>query len=76
DKAAEILKASSHPNHGFVMTRDKAILFHPAGNAYLMYSHRGRSLVALYDPIVPTQQRAEHICQFRDLCDVHHARPV
>lgn len=59
-----------------VLTGDKAILFHPAGNAFLMYSHRGRSLVALYDPIGPTQQRAELIWQFRDLCDVHHARPV
>ncbi len=76
DKAAEILKASSPPDGGLVLTGDKAILFHPAGNAFLMYSHRGRSLVALYDPIGPTQQRAELIWQFRDLCDVHHARPV
>lgn len=76
DKAAEILKASKQPDGGLVLTGDKAILFHPAGNAFLMYSHRGRSLVALYDPIGPTQQRAELIWQFRDLCDVHHARPV
>lgn len=76
DKAAEILKASSQPDGGLVLTGDKAILFHPTGNAFLMYSHRGRSLVALYDPIGPTQQRAELIWQFRDLCDVHHARPV
>lgn len=75
DKAAEILKASKQPDGGLVLTGDKAILFHPAGNAFLMYSHRGRSLVALYDPIGPTQQRAELIWQFRDLCDVHHARP-
>lgn len=51
DKAAEILKASKQPDGGLVLTGDKAILFHPAGNAFLMYSHRGRSLVALYDPI-------------------------
>ncbi|WP_426141360.1 bifunctional lysylphosphatidylglycerol flippase/synthetase MprF [Pseudomonas sp. DWP3-1-2] len=75
-KAAEILNASSQPDGGLVLTGDKAILLHPDGNAFLMYSHRGRSLVALYDPIGPTQQRAELIWQFRDLCDVHHARPV
>ncbi|HEX8592256.1 MAG TPA: bifunctional lysylphosphatidylglycerol flippase/synthetase MprF [Pseudomonas sp.] len=75
-KAAEIVNASSQPDGGLVLTGDKAILLHPAGNAFLMYSHRGRSLVALYDPIGPTQQRAELIWQFRDLCDVHHARPV
>jgi phosphatidylglycerol lysyltransferase len=75
-KAAEIVKASAQPDGGLALTGDKAILLHPSGNAFLMYSHRGRSLVALYDPIGPTQQRAELIWQFRDLCDVHHARPV
>jgi len=75
-KAAEIIKASSQPDGGLVLTGDKAVLMHPDGNAFLMYAHRGRSLVALYDPIGPTQQRAELIWQFRDLCDVHHARPV
>jgi len=75
-KAAEIVKASSQPDGGLALTGDKAILLHPSGNAFLMYAHRGRSLVALYDPIGPTQQRAELIWQFRDLCDVHHARPV
>lgn len=75
-KAAEIVNASSQPDGGLVLTGDKAVLLHPQGNAFLMYAHRGRSLVALYDPIGPTQQRAELIWQFRDLCDVHHARPV
>ncbi len=41
-----------------------------------MYARRGRSLVALFDPIGPAQARAELIWQFRDLCDLHHARPV
>jgi phosphatidylglycerol lysyltransferase len=75
-KAAQIVNASNQPDGGLVLTGDKAVLLHPDGNAFLMYAHRGRSLVALYDPIGPTQQRAELIWQFRDLCDVHHARPV
>lgn len=33
-------------------------------------------MIALYDPIGPAMQRAELIWQFRDLCDLHHARPV
>ena len=41
-----------------------------------MYARRGRSMIALYDPIGPAMQRAELIWQFRDLCDLHHARPV
>jgi phosphatidylglycerol lysyltransferase len=75
-RAAAILKNSSQPDGGLALTGDKALLFHPDANAFLMYARRGRSLVALYDPIGPAQQRAELIWQFRDLCDRHHARPV
>ncbi|MBB3240737.1 phosphatidylglycerol lysyltransferase [Pseudomonas sp. Tn43] len=76
DRAVKILMASSQPDGGLALTGDKALLFHPNEEAFLMYARRGRSLVALYDPIGPSQQRAEMIWQFRDLCDIHHARPV
>ncbi|MBT2295510.1 bifunctional lysylphosphatidylglycerol flippase/synthetase MprF [Pseudomonas fluorescens] len=76
ERAKKILMASSQPDGGLALTGDKALLFHPNDEAFLMYARRGRSLVALYDPIGPTQQRAEMIWQFRDLCDTHHARPV
>ncbi|WP_313740843.1 bifunctional lysylphosphatidylglycerol flippase/synthetase MprF [Pseudomonas sp.] len=75
-RASAILQASDQPDGGLALTGDKALLFHPEGDAFLMYARRGRSLVALYDPIGPAQERAEMIWQFRDLCDVHHARPV
>ncbi|WP_460117446.1 bifunctional lysylphosphatidylglycerol flippase/synthetase MprF [Pseudomonas sp. S2_C03] len=76
ERAHKILMASAQPDGGLALTGDKALLFHPNDEAFLMYARRGRSLVALYDPIGPTQQRAEMIWQFRDLCDLHHARPV
>ncbi len=76
DRASKILMASAQPDGGLALTGDKALLFHPNDEAFLMYARRGRSLVALYDPIGPGLQRAEMIWQFRDLCDVHHARPV
>jgi phosphatidylglycerol lysyltransferase len=76
ERARTILMASSQPDGGLALTGDKALLFHPNDEAFLMYARRGRSLVALYDPIGPTRQRAEMIWQFRDLCDLHHARPV
>ncbi|RDS90280.1 bifunctional lysylphosphatidylglycerol flippase/synthetase MprF [Pseudomonas fluorescens] len=76
ERASKILMASSQPDGGLALTGDKALLFHPNDEAFLMYARRGRSLVALYDPIGPTQPRAEMIWQFRDLCDIHHARPV
>ncbi|MCH4871571.1 bifunctional lysylphosphatidylglycerol flippase/synthetase MprF [Pseudomonas sp. TMW22091] len=76
EKAAKIILTSDQPDGGLALTGDKTLLFHPDDNAFLMYARRGRSLVALYDPIGPPQQRAELIWQFRDLCDVYHARPV
>ncbi|MDR0209837.1 MAG: bifunctional lysylphosphatidylglycerol flippase/synthetase MprF [Pseudomonas putida] len=75
-RAKGILMASDQPDGGLALTGDKALLFHPNHKAFLMYARRGRSLVALYDPIGPAQERAEMIWQFRDLCDLHHARPV
>ena len=76
EKAGKIILASDQPDGGLALTGDKALLFHPDDNAFLMYARRGRSLVALYDPIGPPQQRAELIWHFRDLCDTVHARPV
>ena len=76
DKAAAILRASDQPDGGLALTGDKALLFHKGDDAFLMYARRGRSMIALYDPIGPALQRAELIWQFRDLCDLHHARPV
>lgn len=75
-RAKRILLDSDQPDGGLALTGDKALLFHPNDEAFLMYARRGRSLVALYDPIGPAEARAEMIWQFRDLCDLHHARPV
>ncbi|MEK1904354.1 MAG: bifunctional lysylphosphatidylglycerol flippase/synthetase MprF, partial [Pseudomonas sp.] len=75
-RANAITLASEQPDGGMALTGDKALLFHPAGDAFLMFALQGRSLVALFDPIGPVAQRAELIWQFRDLCDRHHARPV
>lgn len=75
-RAARIVSQSEQPEGGLALSGDKALLFHPGGEAFLMYARRGRSLVALHDPIGQAQQRTELIWQFRDLCDRHHARPV
>ncbi|MFI8982955.1 bifunctional lysylphosphatidylglycerol flippase/synthetase MprF [Ectopseudomonas khazarica] len=75
-RARAIVEASRQPEGGLALSGDKALLFHPDGQAFLMYARRGRSLVALFDPIGPPAARAELIWQFRDLCDRHHARPV
>ena len=76
DRAALIVKASDQADGGLALTGDKALLVHPQGDAFLMYSRRARSMIALFDPIGTPQRRAELVWQFRDLCDRHHTRPV
>ena len=75
-RAARIVGNGEQPEGGLALSGDKALLFHPNGDAFVMYARRGRSLVALHDPIGQPHERAELIWQFRDLCDRHHARPV
>ena len=47
EKAGKIILASDQPDGGLALTGDKALLFHPNDDAFLMYARRGRSLVAL-----------------------------
>lgn len=74
--AHQLVRGSCQPEGSLAMSGDKTLLFNAERNAFLMYARRGRSLVALFDPVGSASQRAELIWQFRDLCDVHHARPV
>jgi len=77
NRALQIVRQSNQPDGGLALSGDKALLFHTGGEAFLMYARRGRSLVALFDPIgASSLARAELIWQFRDLCDLYHSRPV
>ena len=68
---------SKQPEGGLAMSGDKSLLFNQSHTAFIMYARRGRSMVALYDPIGnDSAARADLIWAFRDLCDQHHLRPV
>ena len=75
-KAHQIILDSAQPEGGLAMTGDKSLLFNESHTAFIMYAKRGRSMVALYDPIGDNTKRADLIWAFRDLCDAHHLRPV
>ena len=75
-KAHQIILDSAQPEGGLAMTGDKSLLFNESHTAFIMYAKRGRSMVALYDPIGNNTKRADLIWAFRDLCDAHHLRPV
>ena len=75
-EAHQIILNSKQPEGGLVMSGDKSLLFNQSKTAFIMYARRGRSMVALYDPIGNDSARADLIWEFRDLCDQHHLRPV
>lgn len=75
-RAAEVVARSQQAEGGLALSGDKTLLWHPQGDAFLMYARQGRSMVALFDPIGSPAQRAELAWAFRDLCDRQALRPV
>jgi phosphatidylglycerol lysyltransferase len=55
---------------------DKRLMFSGAMDGFVMYGVRGRSWVALGDPIGPENVRSELAWKFRELCDQHDGLPV
>ncbi|MDF7667315.1 bifunctional lysylphosphatidylglycerol flippase/synthetase MprF [Orbaceae bacterium ESL0727] len=79
-KARQIILDSKQPEGGLAMSGDKSLMFNANQTAFIMYARRGRSMIALYDPILGKtsnpQECADLIWEFRDLCDQHRLRPV
>ena len=71
-----ILKDAGRPESNIVFLRDKALLFNDAQTAFIMYAVRGRSWVALGDPIGPEAELPELIWRFREMCDRVGGRPA
>ncbi len=65
--ARRILKQQPISDAGLALMGDKHFLFSKSGQSFLMFGRRGRTWVALYDPIGPASDRAELIWQFLDL---------
>lgn len=76
EHARTIIRASSDTAANLVFLGDKALLFSPSGNAFLMYGVEGRSWVALGDPIGPEDEVTELAWHFREEADRHGAWPV
>jgi phosphatidylglycerol lysyltransferase len=71
-----ILKDAGRPESNIVFLRDKALLFNDARTAFIMYAVRGRSWVALGDPVGPESELPELIWRFREMCDRVGGRPA
>ncbi len=53
---------------------DKSLLFSSSGNSFLMYAKRGRSWVALFDPVGRCEEWPELVWRFVELADKHGGR--
>jgi phosphatidylglycerol lysyltransferase len=72
----QIVAASSRTVANVALLGDKRFLFHPAGDAFIMFQISGRSWIALAGPIGNPERNEELAWQFREEADRHDARCV
>ena len=75
-RAKQIVATSSRTIANVALLGDKRFLFHPAGDAFIMYQTSGRSWIALAGPIGNPERYEELAWQFREATDRHDARCV
>ncbi len=70
-RARQVIAGSSSTLASVALTGDKRLLFHEAGDAFLMYQVSGRSWISLGDPVGPRERHEELVWRFRELSDQH-----
>jgi phosphatidylglycerol lysyltransferase len=73
-RAKAIVQEQPSAEACLVATGDKSLLFLQSGKAFLMYGKRGRSWIALFDPVGPLQEWPELIWRFIELANAHGGR--
>jgi phosphatidylglycerol lysyltransferase len=77
EQARTIAAAFPHTYAHLALLSDKALLFNPSRDAFLMYGVEGRTWVAMGDPVAAREEdRRELAWQFRELCERHDGWPV
>lgn len=75
-RAQAIVRCQPRAEAALALTGDKALLFSASGKAFLMYGKRGRSWIALFDPVGPPKEWPELIWRFLELASAHGGRAV
>lgn len=75
-RALEILSQQENASAGLVRLGDKRILFSDEGDAFIMYARKGRSFVALFDPVGPRKAWPALVMKFMDEARASGCRPV
>jgi phosphatidylglycerol lysyltransferase len=75
-RAAEIVAHSPEARANLVLLGDKHLLFHPAGDGFVMFGTVRRSWVVLGDPIGPFARWRDLLCQLATEATSHGGWPV
>src|SRR6188508_66506 len=70
-----IVRSQDSSAAGVAMLGDKHLLFSDSGRSFLMFGVRGRSWVALFDPVAREEEAAELVWRFIDLARESGGRP-
>jgi phosphatidylglycerol lysyltransferase len=73
-RALAAIEATPRSEALMALMGDKALMFSASGRAFLMYGKRGRSWIALYDPIGPRAEWRELVERFVRLAAEHGGR--
>jgi phosphatidylglycerol lysyltransferase len=76
ERTVEVIAGGGQTQANLALLGDKQILFSESGRSFLMYAVRGRSWVALGDPVGDEAEFADLGWRFRELCDQHGGWPV
>ncbi|UVF18706.1 bifunctional lysylphosphatidylglycerol flippase/synthetase MprF [Microvirga terrae] len=76
DALAPALACAERADAHLALLEDKRFLFHPSGEAFLMYAVRGKSWIAMGDPIGKPEHAADVMWQFLEEVDRHAGWPV
>ena len=75
-RARAILSRVADTSGNLAFLGDKSLLFNDAGTAFLMYAVRGRSWVAVGDPVGPEEEWSDLLWDFAEMADVWAGRTV
>lgn len=73
ERARPIVAASARVQAHLALLGDKRLLFHPTGDAFVMYGVVGRSWIAMGEPVGALERRADLIWQLVEEADRHGA---
>lgn len=75
-RAEEVVGHSPHSDSALALLGDKRLLFNETGDGFVMYQVRGRSWIAMGDPVGPPATSEALAWQFRELSDRHGGRTI